>query len=333
MNTNTNRIPGYRHALGFSLIELMVSLTIGLIIAIAAMSAYLGSADASRVSAAQSRMDEDAQAALKLLSQQIRLAGANPVQSGRAVDYRRNPVYLTTYVGGTSAAYTTTLPTFTPAYTLSAFSIRGCDGTFTNLASAARLDTLTCAGTASTSPDSIAVSYEADPYDTVKTAGGAATDCVGGGLTTVTASGALAATFTVADNRFYITNSSAGIPNLYCKGITNATAQPLVENVEDMQFRYGSVSSAATLSTDTIAGYRGAVDIEPTGTTVAAAATNWGRILTVRICVVLRSENPVATNADSGRYYNCVGTLDTSKTDLRLRRAYSTTVVLRNRKS
>lgn len=311
----------------------MVSLTIGLIISIAAMSAYLGSTDASRVSEAQSRMDEDGQAALRLLSQQIRLTGSNPVQSGRAVDYRRNPVYATTYVGGTSVAYTTTLPTFSPAYTLSAFPIRGCDGTFTNIASATNLDGLTCAGTSTTSPDSIAVSYEADPYNTVQTTTGAATDCVGGSLTTITATGALAATFTVADNRFYIANSPAGIPNLYCKGITNATAQPMVENVEDMQLRFGAVSSSATLSTDTIAGYREAYEIEPSGTTVANAAIAWGQVLTVRVCIVMRSENPLVTNADSGKYYKCDGTLDTSKTDLRLRRAYSTTVLLRNRKA
>lgn len=322
-----------RYGQGFSLIELMVSLTIGLVISIAAMSAYLGSADASRVSAAQARMDEDGQAALRFLSQQIRLAGANPVQNGRALNYRRNPVFSTAYVGGTSTVYTTTLPTFTPAYTLSDFSIRGCDGTFSNLASATKLDGLTCAGTASTSPDSIAVSYEADAYDTVRTSGGAATDCLGSALTSITASVALVATFTVADNRFYIANSTAGVPSLYCKGIATTTAQPIVENVEDMQFRYGSVSATATLTTDTIAGYREAVDIEPTGTSAAAAAANWGRILAVRICVVVRSESPVVADTNSGRYYKCDGTLDTAQTDLRMRRAYSTTVVLRNRKT
>ena len=333
MKKNLKKTYSLRYGQGFSLVELMVSLTIGLVISIAAMSAYLGSANASRVSAAQARMDEDGQTALKFLSQQIRLAGANPVQNGRALDYRRNPVFSTTYVGGTSTAYTTTLPTFTPAYTLSAFSIRGCDGTFTNLASATNLDGLTCAGTASTSPDSIAVSYEADAYNTIKTSTGAATDCLGSALTTVTTSVALVATFAVADNRFYIDSSTAGVPSLYCKGIATTTAQPIVENVEDMQFKYGSVSATATLTTDTIAGYLGAVDIEPTGTSTATAATNWGRILAVRICVVVRSENPVVADTNSGQYYKCDGSLDTAKTDLRLRRAYSTTVVLRNRKT
>jgi type IV pilus assembly protein PilW len=199
------------------------------------------------------------------------------------------------------------------------------------------LDALTCAGTASTSPDSIAISYEADAYDTIKTSGGAATDCLGSALTSYTATaiaaGGADATFTVADNRFYI--ASAGtVPSLYCRGIATSVAQPLVENVEDLQLRYGAVVPSATpATTDTIAGYRAAVEIEPTSTPAATAKTNWGRILTVRICVVVRSENPVVADANSGRYYKCDGTLDTSQTDLRLRRAYSTTVVLRNRKT
>ena len=60
---------------GFSLIELMVSMTIGLIIMLAVISAYLGSAGASRTAEAIGRMNEDAQMALTILSQQLRMAG------------------------------------------------------------------------------------------------------------------------------------------------------------------------------------------------------------------------------------------------------------------
>lgn len=322
---------------GFSLIELMVSLTIGLIIALAAMSAYLGAASSSKMSDAQGRMNEDAQAALNLLAQQIRMAGANPVQPNRADVFRHNPVYDPTYVGGSVTSYGGGTTSFTVSTGMSGFAIRGCDGTFSNITTAANLDALSPANCdTSNVPDSIAVSYEADIYNTVPTSTtNAPTDCVGNSVPTVTASftsgPATTASFTVADNRFYITNTST-VPSLSCKGI-GGTTQPLVENVEDLKFTYGTVSTTATSTTATVAGYLGAADINalvPTSASTYSAA--WGKVLAVRICVVVRSDSPVAPNAASGRYYKCDGTLDTSKTDLRLRRAYSTTVVLRNRR-
>ena len=55
--------------------------------------------------------------------------------------------------------------------------------------------------------------------------------------------------------------------------------------------------------------------------------------MTVRICILVRSENPVAPDANSAKYDDCLGNRNVNAPDLRLRRAYSTTVVLRNRRS
>ena len=144
---------------GFSLIELLVSMAIGLVIMAAAMSAFIGSSGAGKMAEAQSRMNEDAQAALTILSQHIRMAGNNPDQPNRVDDLNptlssvRNPVYgVTTLATGT--------------YTTSNFSIRGCDAPFTNLTTAGTtLDTLTCgaAGTR-TAADSISVVYYAEQF-------------------------------------------------------------------------------------------------------------------------------------------------------------------------
>jgi type IV pilus assembly protein PilW len=335
--TRPRRSLSSRPALGFSLIELMVSLTIGLVIAVAAMTAYLGAASSSKMSDAQSRMNEDAQAALNVLAQQIRMAGTNPVQANRANDFGHNPVYDKTYVGGSITVYANGTTTYTVTVAPTAFSIRGCDGTFSNVTttSATSLDTLNTCGT-STLPDSIAVSYEADRYNTVPS-GNSPTDCVGSSIpTTITATFPLGtsttASFAVADNRFYISSVSS-VPSLYCKGIGSGT-QPLVENVEDMQLMYGVVDTAATSTTATVAGYLSAAEVialAPTADT-AGYSTAWGKVLSVRICIVVRSDIPVVSDAASGQYYKCDGNLDTSKTDLRLRRAYSTTVVLRNRR-
>ena len=317
---------------GFSLIELMISLVIGLVIAIAAGSAYLGSASAGRIAEAQSRMNEDGQAALAILVQQLRMAGDNPLRAGRRVQFRRNPIYL---------PYDTSTFTLTMSNSFSAFGIRGCDGKFNNIGTAGgSLDTLdpsTCVSGTSTVPDSIAVSYEADRYNTIPTAANLPTDCLGNALSSANATATFpyispyTATYAIADNRFYIGTATT---SLYCKGNGGAsTAQPLVENVEDMQLSYGTVSATTTSTTATVAGYLRADEVAALATTPADDATRWRKVLAVRLCVLIRSENPVAPDANSARYDDCHGNRDVAAPDLRLRRAYSTTVVLRSRRS
>jgi len=305
---------------GLTLIELLVSLAIGLVIMIAIVSAYIGAAGSSRVAESSARMNEDAQAALAILSQHIKMAGNNPKQPNYSAASPRNP-----------------------AFASGAFAIRGCDGRFSDVTTAADIGSLTCGTT--TGPDSIAIAYEADKYNTVADSSGNPTDCLGAALTTTTngtvslwsttASAVITVTpaFYLADNRFYVGTSTAiTTPSLFCKGNgTSSTAQPLVENVEDMQIEYGVAPSTAS-TTLTVAGYLTATQVV-TQTDLAALplADRWAKVGTVRVCLIVRSENPVAPDADSARYYDCSGALITSPPDLRLRRAYSTTIVLRNR--
>lgn len=315
---------------GFSLIELMVSLTIGLVIMLAVVSAYVGSAGAGRTAEAIGRMNEDAQMALTILSQQLRMAGANPMQPDRS-----------TTVGTSTNSLSNLAPLHNPV--TNAYAIRGCDLAFTNVTSATSTAALACGHTSSSvGPDSIAVAYEADRYNTIPTSGGVPTDCMGSGLTPATASytksdGVTTATASTyeAENRFYVgTSTNVVNPTLYCKGNASANGQPLIENIEDMQFSYGT--SNPNVSATNVLGYLSAfeVDNDPTSprilTGAAGSATNWKAVKTVRICVVVRSENPVLDSINSAKYMNCKGELVTNPPDTRLRRAYTTTVVLRN---
>lgn len=323
---------------GFSLVEFMISLTIGLVIAGASFYAYIGTNRATKMAEAQGRMYEDGQAALMILTQQLRMAGANSSQANRldnlmpALSSRHNPVYLPmpAYPG-----FALTPPAFSP----SAFSIRGCTTTFSNITTGNQIDDLICAP--GSGPQSIAINYEADQFNTVSTDASLPTDCLGNGLTPITATmpvvtgtgtGSANITFEVADNRFFIGATQTMI-SLYCKGNGAAKAQPLVDNIEDLQFSYGATSTANEDKTATVAGYLTADQVSTQAAMAALPndAARWARVLTVRICIVVRSELPVVSDPASARYLKCDGTLETAPPDLRLRHAYSTTVLLRNR--
>lgn len=300
-------------------------MAIGLLVMVSVVALFAGSSGAGKTAEAQGRMNEDGQAALTILTQQIRMTGSNPKQPNRTALAPRNPVF---------GANT--------------YQVRGCVGTFSNITTAANIASLTTCGT-STLPDSIAVRYEADRYNTVPTPTTLlATDCLGSSLPIVagtatvvvgTATAVQNVSFRVADNRFFIgTSTVVTSPSLYCKGNGTANAQPLVENIEDLKFTYGT--SPAGTATGTVAGYLNANEVETdgnadsTGTSLSSlptSAARWARVSTVRICVLARSELPVATANANAKYLDCNGELQTP-TDMRLRKAYHTTVVLRNRR-
>lgn len=313
-----------RRALGLSLIELLVALTVGLVLTLAATSAFISASSAGRMAEAQVRMNEDAQAALALLRQQLRMAGSNPAQSSRVFSTRRNPVYAPS--------------TLTTSFALTAFAVRGCETTFSNIKTAALLDDLICPPAGTSSPHSIAVTYEADPFNTVPTAKKLPTDCLGNALTpqtaaltTLTAKGAVTApvTYYIADNRFFIASSSATTSTgLYCKG-QGGSAQPLVDNIEDLRFSYGTLAPGAAADAG-VAGYLRAAPSDA-ATPSADEAARWDKVVSVRICVLVRSEMPVLHEGPAARYHGCDGMLKEGAPDRRLRRAYTTTVMLRNR--
>jgi type IV pilus assembly protein PilW len=119
----------------------------------------------------------------------------------------------------------------------------------------------------------------------------------------------------------------------------------MIENIEDLKFSFGTMGTPASASASApaasaasapkpIAGYLSATEVEKLAPSQSKSdiESAWNQVLTVQICIVVRSEaiNLVADNASSS-YTKCDGTQDTSQIDRRLRRAYTTTVALRNR--
>jgi type IV pilus assembly protein PilW len=286
-------LPDRQH--GFSLLELLLATTIGMVVTLGAIAVFSNSTSARQTTQAQSLMNEDAQAALSLLSREIKMAGYEAA-----------------------------------AKTPSSLGLRGCSGLFQFDANSE----LRCEIGGTSQPHSLVVSYEADEWNTVRSKRSLPTDCLGTEFKKKP---------TPAKNRYYIDISpSSGTPNLFCHGNGGSGSvppqpQPMVDNIEDMKFSFGTASTPPTSPpSGQIAGYLSATEVEKLATSPRQddIAKAWDQVLTVQICIVVRSEdkNLVSDNASS-IYTKCDGTQDDSKTDRRLRRAYTTTVALRNRPS
>ncbi len=181
------------------------------------------------------------------------------------------------------------------------YSGRPVFGCVKGFASAVANTPAECSSTGS-SP-AIEISFEADVYNTLVTNGQPA-DCLGNSLLT----GPEAITY----NRYRVGNGA-----LQCTG-PRGNAAPLVDNVEALQVWYGEA---------------GGTDPRVLSRYVTAdLVQDFTRIVSVRVCLLMRSAEPVLT-ADDGSltaYLDCDSVSQTSS-DARLRRAYSGTVALRNK--
>jgi type IV pilus assembly protein PilW len=273
---------------GFSLVEILVSLVIGLVVVGAVLISYIGSGQTGRLQAAYAQMNEDAQIGLHILSRDLLLAGY---------------------------AQPTSLDVLTSKFgrTYSGRPVFGCD---TGFVSASTTGNVVCA--ASGKP-AIEVVYEADITNTVPTSANLPSDCLGAGLTMQTVG---ATNFYLASNRYYLAVSNAGRSELHCASKLGNTGQPLVDNVEGMKLWYGE---ANPLDPRQIVRYVTAANV-----TGAPAVPDFGFVVSVRVCLLMRSTEAVLTAEDSATYLDCDLVSQTS-TDRHARRAYFTTTALRNK--
>ncbi|MDO9196206.1 MAG: PilW family protein [Rhodoferax sp.] len=279
---------------GISLIEMLISVVIGLVVVGAVLVSIIGSNKAGRFQSAYAQMNEDAQIGLSILSRDLQMAGY------------AQPTALTSSGGAspTLSLTSTTLGTSTFVF--------GCDSGFAN----PRAATLVC-GTATT--PAFEVAYEADKDNTVLTGGGLPSDCLGNGIP--------GAAPHVARNRYFLASGNSGRPELYCASDIAGSTQPLIENIEGMKIWYGvSVPASPTQ----VVRYVTATDIAGLG--AVAAAAEWAQVISVRMCLLVRSAEPVlnAGGEDTLTYLDCDSVSQTSN-DRYLRRAYFTTASLRNR--
>jgi type IV pilus assembly protein PilW len=273
---------------GVTLIELLVSIVIGLVVVAAVLVSFVGSGRAGRYQAALGQMNQDAQIGLNLLSREVQMAG---------------------YVS--------------PGNILPAPPLFGCDaasGTEPFISPTGSGD-MTCNATGASTVSALEVVYEADLRNTVPTSAPAPSDCLGN---TAPVIGAIS----VARNRYYIKPSSSGRNELHCASNAGNTPQPLIENVEDMQLWFGVAASTAP---ETVIRYaRAGKDISTPGTINAQTAGEWNNVNSVRICLLMRSPEPILTGEDPTGYMDCNSNPQTSADGI-LRRAYFTTAMVRTK--
>lgn len=291
-------IAARRRQAGLTLVEIVVSVMLGLLVLSGVFVAYIGTGVSDRQQRALARMTEDAQLAMTLLTRELQMAGYMQIQS---------------------AGSTTAQGVRQPTQGASFRAIHGCEhGFIDSKAAFAAADCMPPpGGAAAASMHAIEINHEVTAFTSHPDSSGKPTDCQGAA---VDASGRVS-------NRFFVVQAGAVTAATYeLSCASNFSAQaPLVPQVEAVNFRYGiapgwSLSDPATwrpqrfLNAD------------------AVAASDWNQVVAVRVCLLMRSADPVLPAATPVTYVDCAGQR-TTVPDRHLRRAFKSTVTLRNRVS
>ncbi|WP_395822670.1 PilW family protein [Collimonas sp.] len=289
-----------RHTDGFTLIELMVSVTIGLILLLFLSSLYFNSRASVRLNDDNARIQEDGRYALSLIGRNLMQAGFGHMQTGNTTDFPpQSPIELSKLKGLTGCSYgfatpVAAIPTCAAAPVPAPSSISG--------------------------PSAFTVAYTSEPYSDATNISGAGTDCSG-----TKAFNATSTQGGVVINSFYLDSATK---TLYCKGYAgSATPQPILSNVDNMVLTYGidTGNRYAPMKSTTDAAEAGATDAINGNNKVG-----WDRVVTVTVCLELHSANNVVTAAAGQSYYKCNASTPTVATDRLLHTTMTRVFTLRN---
>ena len=275
---------------GFSLIELMVSLTIGLVVILFVTSLYVGSKSSSRLQDDNTRMQEDGRAAMNLIGSNIKQAWF-----GEPRGYSLFGV-------------------------VSDFQGRGliaCDAGFT-----APTDFANDACASGNGQPGLQLSYKVNGASNLTL--GVGTDCNGQAVP------ADASGVPVVINRFYLVKKTGEAPSLYCAGNGNAIPQPVLQNVENLVFTYGIDENNDAYSSPDFFTTSAATALLKSPESPGFPATGFPafkKVITVAVCMQLVSTNQV-TQGDQ-TYTDCNGMVQKG-TDHKFRLILQNTFVMRN---
>lgn len=346
---------------GLTLIEMMVALVLSLVIMGGVIQIFISNKATYRMNESMSRVQENGRFAISFLSQDIRMVGFMGCASGissvtnnvKPGAFSASQVAAITFSGSDALegySYTTgALPSDLTDMGMTAGSIvtntdaivmkvaSPCDGggvvppVMGGTAANIKIADAAACGLAQNSVVMISDCSGADVFSIVNNPLSG-----GGNQDTLTHSSANnntnnlskkyledATVYNYRVNIYYIGNNAEGIPSLYRRifnGNTNTyDTQELVEGVENMQILYGE--DIDTNESPAVADrYVSAADV-----------TDWGKIVSARITLLLRTIDDNVASEKVAYTYNGSTTAAASVPDQRLRRVFTTTIGLRNR--
>lgn len=320
--SNKTRVAGEwaagRQQGGFSMIEMLISVAIGLLVTGAVLYTVSTAGVSGRKQEVQSTMHDLGNLAMVQLGEHLRMSGfsipASEVAAGDMFELGEKSVF------GCQAG-------FAPGQGNQPWNwaTQTCEGNRANTAAS----------------DAIALRFQLQP-------GGRNWDCLGNAvIDSLTAAGMPNTNgLLVADEiqeRFYVrtTGTASGNPGLFCSSSINPGVEQLVaDNVDQMRIHYGvsAINDAAqelnrafdaTALIGRTTKYYRASEMADDCTPGALPDNSWCAVNTVQVCLVMRSNDNVNDEANTP-YVDCEGTVRYAN-DRRLRQAFTMTVAIRNK--
>lgn len=320
---------------GFTLVELMIAIVLGLLLTAVVAEVYINSKKTYRISDNLSRVQENGRYILEELGRDIRMAGFVGCAKFAPITNNAIPA-ANSWLAFNQAVNGYELPSVPGGLTVAEVA-PGTDVIQLQRAigSDVRLTGNFAPNNANVQIDSNLYNYVAD--DILMVADCTAADIFrattvssGGGVVTIPHSASTntspnlsklynkdAELMKLSTNIYYIGTGVSGCPaNTLCRKALNGitlVAQPLIDNVENLQIEYGEDTNADTTADKFV---------------IASSVGTWANVVSVRFSLLLRTGE--STLADKPQTYSFNGGSITP-TDFYLRRVYTETVTLRNK--
>lgn len=328
----------HRAQSGYSLIELMISIVIGLLLMVAILQIFLGSKNIYRTTDNHSRLQENGRYIIEEISRDIRMAGYHGCSKHSTIRNIAKPV-ASTWVRFNEPVHGYDTVPVTPDIGLAASEV--LSGTDVIRVQRAEGSDARLTGNMATTNANIQINGNPDQFqddDILIISDCAKTDIFrannvssGGGTVTISHAASVntdvnlskaydeqAEIMRLSTAIYYIGSGSGGCPaNMLCRKVLSGAVlviEELIDNAQDMQLEYGEDTDA---------------DFTANRFVNATAITNWDNIVSVRVNLLLRSDDAHLTTSPQPYTFN--STTPTTPSDRRLRRVFSNTVTLRNR--